>query len=106
MSESSLVVCGEVDGKLPNNSDIEDVFAIDDYLWIYNCAFNDNLLNTDLPQTDEPILRRIGQVRPAFDHAIPAHALTDHRNEFFGQVRPETLTRFEALFAALNKSLA
>jgi hypothetical protein len=40
-----------------------------------------------------------------FDHALPAHALTEHRKEFFAEVQKSTIERFKALFALLNATV-
>ncbi len=40
-----------------------------------------------------------------FDHAIPAHLLTEGRDEFFANVDPSTLDRFENLFQLLNATV-
>lgn len=55
----------------------------------------------DLPQTPEPILRRISVARADFDHAGPAQQLTKDPSAFFTQIDPETLDRFEKLFTQL-----
>jgi hypothetical protein len=60
---------------------------------------------TDLPQTAEPILRKIEIARGKFDHALPAHTLTDRREEFFASVSPTTVDRFEKLFVLLNETM-
>jgi energy-coupling factor transporter ATP-binding protein EcfA2 len=100
--ESAIVACSQVSKTLPANADIEDLFEVEDYLWLYNKAFGTAVATADLPATSEPISRRLEEVRGKFDHALPAHALTDHRDEFFANVRPETLNRFEKLFELLN----
>lgn len=41
-----------------------------------------------------------------FDHALPAHALTEHRTEFFADVQENTLTHFRELFGLLNGTLS
>jgi energy-coupling factor transporter ATP-binding protein EcfA2 len=103
--ESSIVNCAAVASDLPTNADIEDLFAVDDYLRLYNWAFETSVATSDLPQTSEPILRRIEQVRGKFDHALPAHALTNHRTEFIKDADPTTLDRFTKLFQLLNATV-
>ncbi|HZS16197.1 MAG TPA: AAA family ATPase [Candidatus Dormibacteraeota bacterium] len=102
----AVVSCGDLLDELPKNADIEDLFDVVDYLRLYNWAFSEHLSESQLPQTSEPILRRLEGVVPTFDHALPAHALTEHRDEFFASVSPKTVRRFEALFQALNAALA
>lgn len=103
--ESAIVACATVGAGLPRNADIEDLFTVDEYLKLYNWAFGASLSTTDLPQTSEPIIRRLNQVRGEFDHAIPAHRLTEHRDEFFANIDPSTLDRFEKLFQLLNATV-
>jgi hypothetical protein len=40
-----------------------------------------------------------------YDHVLPAHALTEHRDEFFSAVSATTLDRFEDLFKRLNATI-
>ncbi|MFG1766921.1 ATP-dependent endonuclease [Micromonospora parva] len=99
VDQGKIVILGETP-SLPNTADIEDLFTVKDYLWLYNRTLP-TLAEADLPQTPEPILRRISKVRGDFDHAGPAHVLTQNLEEFFAQVDPETLDRFEKLFTKL-----
>lgn len=102
--KSAIVVCGDVAGA-PRNADIEDLFDPEDYLTLYNWAFRKAVSVIDLPSTDEPILKRLEDVEGKFDHAIPAHTLTERRVEFFASVRPATVDRFTTLFELLNATL-
>lgn len=104
--ESAIVVCSDVPG-LPKNADIEDLFAAEDYLRLYNWTFETNLGCDDLVATDEPILKKLIQQRGGtdFDHALPAHELTRRRDEFFNSAEPRTLDNFEALFNLLNATV-
>lgn len=103
--EKSIVACSQVELGVPTNADIEDLFDTDDYLKLYNWAFNTSLTVGDLPSTGEPILRKIELTRGDFDHALPAHALTNHRDEFFASISSITVERFEKLFALLNATV-
>jgi energy-coupling factor transporter ATP-binding protein EcfA2 len=105
LSEHRIVTIGDVDGLAVAKPDIEDLFDPEDYLRLYNWAFDKHRTVHDLPNGSERILRRIEAVDAAFDHAFPAYALTDHRDEFFAGVKPSTLDRFEALFRLLNATL-
>ena len=82
------------------------MFDLEDYLRLYNWAFSTAVTAGALPATSEPILRRLDAVHPKFDHALPAHALTEHREEFFATVRPKTLDHFEKLFKLLNGTIS
>ena len=105
MPETAIVVCGQVGLGVPSTADIEDLFDPADYLKLYNWAFGTAVSLAELPDTTEPILKRLGQIRDPFDHALPAHALTDHRAEFWPTIQSVTVDRFKALFALLNATL-
>lgn len=104
--ESAIVACSDVPG-VPSNADIEDMFAVSDYLRLYNWAFDTAITASDLSNTAEPILKKLIDQRGGkdFDHALPAHALTRHRDEFFASLQPATLANFESLFAILNATI-
>lgn len=103
--ERGIVVIGDVSGLPVAKPDIEDLFDPEDYLRLYNWAFGKNRVVGDLPADHDPILKRIGSLDAAFDHAIPAYGLTNHRDEFFASVKTTTLDRFEALFKLLNATI-
>lgn len=103
--ESAIVAVSQVD-SLPSNADIEDLFTGADYLRLYNWAFGTNLAPGDLVATDEPILKKIADYRGNdFDHALPAHKLTERREDFFKTIEPKTVENFAALFALLNATV-
>ncbi len=103
--ESAIVAVSQVDG-LPSNGDIEDLFAVTDYLRLYNWTFGTNITPGDLVATDEPILKKLIDYRGNdFDHALPAHKLTEQRQEFFTTVETTTVENFETLFALLNATI-
>jgi ABC-type molybdenum transport system ATPase subunit/photorepair protein PhrA len=106
--DQRIVVIGEMSGLHPT-ADIEDLFTVKDYLWLYSRALAP-LAEADLPATPEPILRRLQVTRVQkgqegkFDHALPAHELTASRTEFFDQVDAATLDQFEELFRLLKRA--
>jgi energy-coupling factor transporter ATP-binding protein EcfA2 len=100
VDHNKIVLLGEMDG-LPATADIEDLFTVKDYLWLYNRTLP-ALDEAELPATAEPILRRIAVARGDFDHAGPAHQLTKDLDAFLAQVDEETLNRFEGLFRRLT----
>jgi energy-coupling factor transporter ATP-binding protein EcfA2 len=104
---TAIVACSQVGDDMPTNADIEDLFEVSDYLRLYNWAFDTSLTTGDLPSTKEPILRRLEvHTGKKFDHALPAHALTEHREDFFASVQPRTTERFEKLFGLLNSTVS
>jgi energy-coupling factor transporter ATP-binding protein EcfA2 len=103
--EAAIVAVSQVAG-LPTNADIEDLFTATDYLRLYNWVFDVNVLPGDLAATAEPILKRLIDYRGNdFDHALPAHVLTERREEFFATVDTKTVENFEALFVLLNATV-
>lgn len=97
-----ILSIGEVDPSLPPDGDVEDLFAVVDYLKLYNWAFKQNLQESDLPPGSGRILGRIAAVDGTFKHAPPAHALTENVEEFFAEIDPASVTNFGKLFAKLN----
>lgn len=104
--ESAIVLCSDVPG-MPTNADIEDLFAVDDYLRLYNWAFGTSVRAADLAATDEPILKKLLTLRSGqdFDHALPAHQLTNRREEFFSSMEAATESNFDELFKLLNATV-
>lgn len=103
--ESAIVSVSQVDG-VPSNADIEDLFTANDYLRLYNWALDTNISPSDLAVTDEPILKKISDYRGGdFDHALPAHKLTEMRVEFFETIEIKTIENFNALFSILNATV-
>lgn len=99
------MLCSDVPG-VPSNADIEDLFSVDDYLRLYNWSFGTDVSASGLPQTREPIVKRLADSRGSdFDHALPAHELTRRRDEFFASVDQATLDNFAELFTALNATV-
>lgn len=108
IADDKIVSVGELDASLPATADIEDLFTAKDYLLLYNWAFPAQpIAEADVPATDQPIIKKIMDLRGGtdYDHALPAHALTDHQAEFFGQLDKESILRFEKAFERLNKTV-
>jgi predicted ATPase len=94
----------QVKGIVDNaNADIEDVFAVSDYLTLYNRAFSASLTEPDLPPGDRVVRRIAGATTGEnFDHGKPADVLLRDRTSILGSLTSVTLDRFEALFQTLN----
>lgn len=100
--DRQLVLCGDVAG-VPNGADIEDMFADQDYLKLFNWAYGTSITVTDLPETGERLLARVEKAHgSAFDHGKVARSLAPHRDEFFAGLDPESARRFSVLIAKLN----
>jgi hypothetical protein len=104
IKEREVVFVTDVAGAVAK-ADIEDLFDPKEYLTLFNWAFDKRLKVADLPKTAERIIRRIEAVEVVFDHALPAHALTEHRDDFMATVSQGTLARFEELFKLLNSTI-
>ena len=103
--ETAIVLCSDVKG-MPTNADIEDLFATNDYLRLYNWTFNTNASPANLAATNEPILKKLIDFRGSdFDHALPAHQLTNRCEEFFGSIDEATEKNFAELFRLLNATV-
>lgn len=102
---TALVVCSDADPSLPRSAGLEDFFVLDDYLKLYNWAFGTRVTPKDVANTPEPVIPRLVDALGRFDVALPAHALTEHRLEFFARVDPRTVDRFRKLFVLLNATL-
>jgi predicted ATP-dependent endonuclease of OLD family len=84
------------------HADIEDLFAVDDYVELYNETFGKSLNPEDLPAHHERILKRLENAgEPRFDHWKPAAVLLRDpaRVEKLSDV---TLGNFEALAKKIN----
>lgn len=101
----SILAVSEIDTELPSTADIEDLFAASDYLRLYNWAFGRNIKEPDLPAAPVPIVKKLIDLHGKYDHAIPAHALTDNEGDFFATVKKDTISRFERAFEKLNQAL-
>ncbi|WP_411700492.1 AAA family ATPase [Conyzicola sp.] len=100
---SRVISVGEVDQSLPKDGDIEDLFSVGDYLKLYNWAFKKTLTEADLDGTTGRVIARISTFEGTkFNHALPAHALTDRQGEFFEDLDPVSVDNFAKLFGLLN----
>ena len=88
-------------------ADIEDLFAKDDYVALYNAAFGKKMKAVDLKGTD-PIVRQIARNEGVdrYDHNAPAEVLLRERAKRVATLSDETLNAFEALFKRINETLA
>jgi hypothetical protein len=102
LNRRRLVVISEITGD--QNSDIEDVFAPQDYLLLYNACFGLQLSAAELPAGDR-IVKRIEEHRGAiYDHYKPAETLLRSQAHLLPTLSEDTLTRFGQLFERINRS--
>jgi energy-coupling factor transporter ATP-binding protein EcfA2 len=103
LQRNRIIMIGNiVDQKF---ADIEDLFAVDDYLKLYNAAFGAKLKASRLNGTDAIRARIERQTGSTFDHGAPADLLLRRRDQFLTGVSEETLNRFEKLFGVINETL-
>jgi predicted ATPase len=105
LGEKRIVTIGEItDRKM---ADIEDLFAKEDYVALYNAAFDRDLKSDALRGTD-PIVRQIARLEGVerYDHNAPAEVLLRERAKRVAALSDETLGAFEALFKRINGTLA
>lgn len=104
LAHQRIVALGEVFDS--SHTNIEDVFAVDDYLVLFNKAFGTSVAVSDLRGTDS-IVDQLARLQGAdFDHGKPADVLLRQRDHLLPGFRAETLSRFEHLFERINKTLA
>ena len=104
LKANRIVTVGQAAGL--KFADIEDLFATEDYLALFNAAFGGKLKASDLKGADR-ILERIERARGGrFDHGKPADEFLRRRDEFLPKLAPETLDRFEALFRIVNATMS
>ena len=86
--------------------DIEDLFKLDDYLNLYNRAFNKKLKSSALSGTG-PLVKRIARKEnlDRFDHGKPADVLLRHRDEILPNLSEDSLKNFETIFSEINATL-
>lgn len=84
------------------HADIEDLFAPEDYLELYNSAFDKAIRAEDLSNHHERILKRLeGAGEPRFDHWRPAEVLLRDPSRV-EQLSEATFDNFEALAKRIN----
>ena len=85
--------------------DLEDLFALDEYLQLYNSAFAANLQASDLIG-DDPILKRLKRkLGRKVDPNEPAAALLRDKARFLERLSEHTARRFESLIKTINATL-
>ena len=99
-----LIGIGEITGS--KLADIEDLFTADDYLLLFNNAFDKNFTAADLAGND-PIVRRCARLLGVerFDHGRPATALLRNYPDILPRLSNNTLAQFEILFTRINATL-
>jgi len=104
LERNRIITIGEI--TKTRLADIEDLFATDEYLSLYNSAFGATIRSTDLTGAD-PIVSRIARFLKVerFDHGRPADVFLRSRDKFLPSLSADTLNRFEELFKKANSTL-
>ncbi len=104
LEKQRIILVGDVLGR--RTGDIEDLFEIDEYLDLYNRAFEKTVTADDLTGND-PIIARIARFEGVerFDHGRPADVLLREREAILSRLSENTLKRFEELFKRINNTL-
>ena len=82
-------------------ADIEDLFSKEEYLVLFNGAFNKTISLTDL-DTNKPIMSQLKRLNgnKSFNHYSPANYMAKNIGTLV--YSPETISNFEKLFALVN----
>lgn len=83
------------------HSDIEDLFAIEDYLELYNEAFGKTHKSSDLPNHPDRVVLRLENLDGKFDHWRPAELLLRDPLKV-EKLSQSTLDNFEKLAKSIN----
>jgi predicted ATP-dependent endonuclease of OLD family len=104
LDKERIILIGEILGR--KTGDIEDLFAEEEYLGLYNKAFGKAIEPKELKGSD-PIVARIARMEGVerFDHGRPADVLLREREGVLTKLSEKTLQRFEKLFKRINDTL-
>lgn len=81
------------------------MFTDEEYISLYNNAFNDNIKITDI-KSDQPIMKQLKALNgdKDFNHYKPANYMA--KNIASITLSEETLNRFEKMFKKINSLLS
>lgn len=84
-------------------ADVEDMFEPEEYLLLYNAAFDKNVSISDI-KSDRPIMIQLKDMNGGvFNHYLPAREFARRSAEI--DLSDKTLEKFESLFSKLNSLL-
>ncbi len=88
------------------SAEFEDLFYPEDYVVIYNAAFDSVVSIDQLAGDEDSIIDRIRRVEGDFNRSDPSNWILRNRKTASFVLRQTTLDRFEQLFLAINDTLA
>lgn len=102
IKEKKILFFNEFTGE--NFADFEDMFTDEEYISLYNNAFNANFEIADI-KPDQPIMKQLKILNGGkdFNHYKPANYMA--KNIASITLSDETLTRFEKMFKKINSLL-
>lgn len=103
IKEKKILFFNEFTGE--KFADFEDMFTDEEYISLYNNAFNDNIKITDI-KSDQPIMKQLKALNgdKDFNHYKPANYMA--KNIASITLSEETLNRFEKMFKKINSLLS
>lgn len=104
LENKDFITPAEITGE--KEADLEDLFAVEDYLALYNAAFSKSVKASDLNGTDR-LVRKVARFTgdKTFDHGRPADTILRNRGLYLANFDATTLDNFEKLFERINKQL-
>lgn len=104
LNESKMIYMGDIVSK--ENATIEDLFETQDYLKLYNEAYSDNVVLTDLSGEGSLVSQIIvGTNNAEFDPGKPAEILLRNRTRLLQTMSKTTFRNFSRLFKKINATL-
>ncbi len=103
IKEKKILFFNEFTGE--KFADFEDMFTDEEYISLYNNAFNDNIKITDI-KSGQPIMKQLKALNgdKDFNHYKPANYMA--KNIASITLSEETLNRFEKMFKKINSLLS
>ena len=87
-------------------ADIEDLFSVEEYLQLFNGAFNQSIEISNLEGTDRIVSRLTRHLGSDFNHGHVASYFLKNSSSIIPSLSTETLQRFENLFTSLDDALS
>ena len=98
-----LILANAVTGQ--KNSDIEDLFAVEDYVDLYNDTFKTKLKPADLGPGDRVVKRIEAKIGKAYDHGEVAETLLrTHQARTFSDQTVDNFSKLNELVNATMKA--